>query len=104
MGDPAESANNLCHVRAKYPTICVHFIKHDIAQVPKQSRPGGVIGKYPHVEHVGIRQHDAGHGLYVSAFFARSVTVVCGGFQARQAIHVEFAQLVLCKGFGWIDV
>src|ERR1700688_342571 len=71
-----QTSQNIAKMAAKYATVGVQLIKHDISQIFKEPRPSRVMRKNPSVQHVRIGQYDMAFFAYSFARVAGRVTVV----------------------------
>jgi len=90
---------------AKYTTVGMGFVHHDIFQVFQKVRPGLVIGQYAQVQHIRVGQDDSGLLANFTPLHRRRIAVkssiVPGLKQFRVKHFPQTAQLVLRQEPWW---
>ncbi len=97
----AQTAQNMGDVRPEHAPVRVHLVHDHVFEVGEKRAPSGVVGQNADVQHVGVGQNDVRALFDVAALLRGRVAVVRGKADGgEQAEVVEFAQLILRKGFG----
>jgi len=102
-GDAAEPAQDVRDVAPEDAAEGVQLVDHDVAQAHEERRPPLVARQDPHVQHLGIREHDLRVLPDAYAVVGTGVAVVGGRQQGRDHPRVEAAQLVLGECLGRED-
>jgi hypothetical protein len=93
--EPAESPQDVRHVRAEDPAVHVRLVDDDVAQVVQNVAPAVVVRQDAHVEHVRVGQDQVRPLADLPAPFARRVAVVDRGLEALQPQLRQRAGLIL---------
>ncbi len=105
VGDPSQPAQHVRHVRSEHPAVDVRLVHDDDREVREEVAPVAVVGQDPHVEHVGVREHEVRAPADLRALLASGVSVVDrGAHLLDQAEGVDRARLVLGEGLRRIEV
>ena len=81
----------------------VQLVDDDVAQPHEERRPALVRRQDPHVQHLGVGEHDVGVLARPRAVVARGVAVVGDGAEARNEPRAQRAELILGERLGRED-
>ena len=100
LAQPAEAAQHVRDVRAEDAAQRVELVDYDVLEPHEERRPPFVRRQDPHVQHLGIGEHDVRVLARPRAVVGGRVTVVGDGAQSRNEPGAQRAQLVLGERLG----
>ena len=83
--EPAQAAQHVRHVRPEHAAVDVRLVHDDPGEVRQHVAPRAMVGKHPHVEHVGVREDQVRAPPDRRAILLGSVAVVDGLAEERAA-------------------
>ena len=101
--DAAQTAQHVRDVTTEDATQGVELVDDDVPQPEQERRPTLVRRQDPHVQHLGVREHDVRVLADPGAVVGAGVAVVRRGEQLRHHPLAEAAELVLGERLGRED-
>ena len=103
LAQTTQPPQHVRHVAAEHPPQRVQLVDDDVAQAQEERRPARVRRQDPHVQHLGVGEHDVGVVADPRPLVERGVAVVRRGHEVGDQPLAEGAQLVLGEGLGGED-
>ena len=99
LAQSTQPAQHVGDVRSEDAAQGVQLVDDDVLQAHEERGPPLVRREDPHVQHLGVGEHDVGVLAGPGAVVAGSVTVVGDGAQTGHQPRAQGAQLVLRERF-----